>query len=427
MQCKKPPRYFGLAVAVVLTCLPSSTPASAQSQRRISLDEAISLAVAHNPSLKANRSQILQSKAEETTANLRPNPVLSWDTQFLPLFDPGSLNTDYLNNQAQFDMGIGYLLERGKKRQHRLEAAKDQTAVTEAQVGDAERGLVFNVAQQFVNVLLAESNLDLANEALKSYQETVDISEQRYKSGDISEGDFLKIKLQLLQFQTDVSAAALARSQALATLRQNIGYDAVPRDFDVVGDLTYQPVKLNLDDLKAAALRSRPDVVAAQKGVTLAQSQHALEIANGKRDLNATFNYSHVAGINSGAFFFNMEIPLFNRNQGEIARTQYAITQSQDSARATEESALTDVTNAFEAVRNAEDVVKLYESGFLKQATQSRDISEYAYKRGAASLLDLLDAERSYRSTELTYRQALANYMIAVEQLRQAVGTRNLP
>lgn len=420
-------KRHGSRIALLCVCLLLSGFAAAQTKSRVSLDEAITLALAHNPALKAARSQVPQSKAEEITANLRPNPVLSWDTQFIPIFNPSQISADYFNNQAQFDLGLGYLLERGKKRQHRLEAARNQTAVTEAQVGDAERGLIFNVAEQFINVLLAESNLQFANDALKSYQETVNISEQRYKTGDISEGDFLKIKVQLLQFQTDVSSAMLARTQALATLRQNIGYDAVSRDFDVDGELQYKPRKLSLDDLKAAALRSRPDVAAAEKGIALAQSQHALELANGKRDLNTSFNHSHVAGLNTGAFFFNMEIPIFDRNQGEIARTQYAITQSQDSAKAVEETALTDVRNAYEAVRNAEDVVKLYTSGYLDQAKESRDISDYAYRSGAASLLDLLDAERSYRETQLAYRQSLANYMVAVEQLRQAVGVRNLP
>jgi cobalt-zinc-cadmium efflux system outer membrane protein len=418
---------YCVTVVVLLTCILLKGEAVAQAPSQITLDDAIKLALAHNPTLKASRSQIPQSKAEEITANLRPNPVLSWDSQFIPIFNPGQISADYFNNQAQFDLGVGYLLERGKKRQHRLQAAKDQTAVTEAQVNDAERVLIFNVAQQYISVLLAESNLAFANDALKSYQQTVNISEQRYKSGDISEDDFLKIKIQLLQFQTDVSAAVLARNQALATLRQNIGYDAVARDFDVDGQLEYQPMTLSLDDLKASALRSRPDVVAAQKGIALAQSQYGLQKANGKRDLSTSFNYSHVAGLNTGAFFFNMQIPIFDRNQGEIKRSQYAIVQSQDSSRAAEETALTDVTNAYEAVRNADDVVKLYTSGYLDQAKESRDISEYAYRSGAASLLDLLDAERSYRGTELAYRQSLATYMIAVEQLRQAVGVRNLP
>jgi len=138
-------------------------------------------------------------------------------------------------------------------------------------------------------------------------------------------------------------------------------------------------------------------------------------------------DYTHVSALNNASMFFNIEVPIFNRNQGEIARTRYAMDQSQENKTATQETVLTDVTTAYEAAKEGETVVKLYQSGYLKQAQDSRDISEYAYKRGAASLLDFLDAERSYRATQLAYRQSLASYMLALEQLREAVGTRTLP
>jgi cobalt-zinc-cadmium efflux system outer membrane protein len=110
---------------------PAVAPAPAQNaSARITLEEAIRLALQHNHALQAARTTILQNQAQETTANLRPNPVISWDTQFIPLFQPSNFTASYFENQAQFDLGIGYLFERGKKRQHRLQAAKDQTAVT---------------------------------------------------------------------------------------------------------------------------------------------------------------------------------------------------------------------------------------------------------------------------------------------------------
>jgi cobalt-zinc-cadmium efflux system outer membrane protein len=283
------------------------------------------------------------------------------------------------------------------------------------------------VAQQFIVALLADSNLQFAQQGLDSFQQTVTISEERYKAGDISQADYLKIKLQLLQFQTDVSAAQVARVQALATLRQLMGYTAVPQNYDVAGDLAYTPVNQNEDDLKALALRTRPDLIAAQGGLTASKSAYELERANGKRDVNVAFNFSHVAGYSSGSWFANMELPIFNRNQGEIARTRYAITQAQENAYAASDIVLTDVESAYAAVSTNQQVVQLYLGGYLKNAQDSRDISEYAYKKGGASLLDFLDAERSYRATELAYRQALASYMTAVEQLKEAVGTRNLP
>jgi cobalt-zinc-cadmium efflux system outer membrane protein len=393
---------------------------------QITLEQAIDLALLNSPTIKAARTLIQQNQAQEITANLRPNPTLNWDSQFVPVFS-GDFSTDTLNNLQQFDVGLGYLFERGHKRQNRLQAARDQTAVTTAQIADTERTLTFNVAQQFINVLLANSTLQYAEEALKSFQETVNISEQRYRAGDISEGDYLKIKLQLLQFQTDVSSARVAKVQALGSLRQLVGYASLPHDYDCAGDLAYQPLTAALPDLQAKALATRPDLKAAQKSVKSANSQISLAKANGKVDFNFSASYSHVSGASSTSLFFSVPLPVFDRNQGEIARTGFALTQAELTARATEDTVMTDVTNAYEAANSNQEVVKLYVSGYLKQAQDSRDISQYAYKGGAATLLDFLDAERSYRSTQLAYRQALAAYMLSLEQLREATGTRSLP
>ena len=412
---------------------PPSTPtmqtpsAQVHGAVRLTLDQAIQLALEHNHTLKAAQTTIQQNQAQEITANLRPNPTFTADAQFLPLFQPNEFNSEYIDETAQFDLGISYLFERGKKRQHRLQAAKDQTAVTTSTVADNERTLTFNVAQQFVSVQLAESTLDLAIQDMKSFQNTVDIGQARYNAGDISEGDFLKIKLQLLQFQSDVAQAQLSKIQTLVGLRQFLGYQTVGPDFDVSGDFDYIPVRLKLEDLQAQALQNRPDFRAAQQGVTSAKSQYELAKANGKVDVTGTFNYDHVSDTNTASLFGSFQIPIFNRNQGEIARTNYAINQARELELASNDQVLSDVLNAYEAVRDNDEIVSLYLRGYLDVAKQSRDITEYSYKRGAASLLDFLDAERSYRATELAYRQSLAAYLTAVEQLREAVGVRSLP
>jgi cobalt-zinc-cadmium efflux system outer membrane protein len=419
--------WMVLGALVLLTTVDVTAQAPTQTPiQRVTLDQAIDMALLHNHALQAARTTIQQNEALEITADLRPNPVLLGDTQFLPLLPSGNLG-DYLNNGAQFDLGIEYLFERGEKRQHRLRAARDQTATTTAQVADNERTLTFNVAGQFIAALLAQADLDFAEQDLASFQQTVSISEASHTAGAMSDGDLLKIKLQLLQFQMDVSAARLARVQALATLRQLLGYESVPASYEVAGDLQYQPVTVGEDDLKALAIRRRPDLRAAQLGVTAAQSQLALAQANGKKDVTAQINYTHVAAMSSASLFASIQLPIFDRNQGEIARTRYAITQSQELSSEQSSVVLTDVANAYQGLRTSDEVVKLYQSGYLKEATDSRDISQYGYQRGASSLLDFLDAERSYRAVELAYRQALATYMTALEQLRQAVGTRSLP
>jgi len=402
----------------------------------ITIDEAIRLALQHNHNLLASRTTIQQSEAEETTANLRPNPSLFADWEYLPLGSPANQNrsvyqgvstADYLRNNTEGDIGLSYLLERGKKRQHRLQAAQDITAQTRSLVSDNERTLTFSVTSSFVNVQLAESTLELAQRDLSSFQKTVELGELRYNKGAISEDDYLKIKLQLLQFETDYQQAALAKVQGLSDLRQLLGYESVAPEYDVAGEFDYAQVKGNLEDFQLKALQNRPDLRAAEQGIIAARSQYELQRAVGKPDVTVQGNYSHVNAINAATIYGSIPLPIFNRNQGEIARTRFAITQAQEQEKATKGQALTDVRDAYEGLRMNDRIVTLYRAGYLDVSQKDRDIAEYAYLRGAVSLLDFLDAERSYRATQLAYRQSLASYLVALEQLRMAVGTRALP
>jgi cobalt-zinc-cadmium efflux system outer membrane protein len=432
---RKTPVIF--VIAAMLACS-LVRPAFAQGTgpTSVTLDEAIQMALQHNHSLLAIMTTIQQSQAEEITQNLRPNPALFADWEDLPLGAPAHQNpsvysgvstNDYLHNNTEADIGLSYLIERGGKRHDRLQAQKDITAQTRSLVADNGRGLTFQVATLFYNVQLAESTLELAQKDLKSFQETVDISEHQYQAGAISENDYLMIKLQLLQFESDLEQAQLARVQSLSDLRQLLGYESVSQSYDVAGPFEYQPVKGNLEDLQLKALQNRPDLRAAQQGVTAADSQLTLQKAIGKQDVTVQGNYSHVNGINAATIYGSIPLPIFNRNQGEIAKARLAITQAQELEKATNGQALTDVYDAYQGLRTNDKVVQLYISKYLDAATRSRDISEYAYRHGGISLLNFLDAERSYRATQLAYRQALASYLLALEQLRQAVGTRALP
>jgi outer membrane protein, heavy metal efflux system len=427
-----------LTLAFVAFAAMSTESAFAQARGpvKITLDEAIQLALQHNHNLLANRTTIQQSEAEEITANLRPNPSLFTDWEYLPLGSPSSQNpglysgvstSDYLHNNSEADIGLSYLIERGRKRQRRLQAAKDITAQTRSLVTDSERSLTFSVATLFVNVQLAESWLELAQQDLKSFQQTVELNDLRYQKGAISEDDSLKIKLQLLQFETDVEQAQLSKVQALSDLRQLLGYESISADYDVAGTFDYLPITGNLDDFQQKALQNRPDLRAAEQGTTAAKSQYDLQRAIGKPDVTVQGNYSHVNGINAVSFLGSIPLPIFNRNQGEIARTGYAIVQAQEQEKGTNGQVLTDVHDAYEGLRENDRIVRIYRSGYLDVASKDREISEYAYKRGAVSLLDYLDAERSYRTTQLAYRQSIASYLLAVEQLREAVGVRSLP
>lgn len=426
----------------------SASPASASQQAsqaslllrgpiRITMDEAIQLALQHNHNLLAARTAIEQSKDLETTANFRPNPVLFADWEYLPLFGSparqnpdvytGVSTADYLHNNTEADIGLSYLIERGKKRQARYQAAKDQTAVTTSLVYDNERTLTFAVANLFVNAELAESTLELAEVDLQSFTKTVQIGKVSYDAGGISEDDYLKMELQLLQFQQDESQARLARIQALSDLRNQLGYESVPFDYDVAAAFEYRPVRATLEDMQLKALQLRPDFQAAQQNVTAADSGYLLAKADGKQDVTVSGNYTHSNGISGASFLVGVPLAIFNRNQGEIARTRSVITQMQEQQRAANQQVMTDVNDAYQGLLQNQEIMQIYETGYLEEAKKDRDITEYAYQRGGLALLDFLDAERTYRAIELGYRQQLASWLVAVEQLREAVGTRALP
>jgi cobalt-zinc-cadmium efflux system outer membrane protein len=378
--------------------------------------------------LQAARTTIQQSQAAEITANLRPNPTFFTDWEYLPLFTQaqGETVSEYIQASTEGDMGLSYLIERGNKRARRLQAARDVTAVTRSQVNDNERGLTFQVGSLFINAQLAESTLELARMDLRSFQQTVDISQVQFKDGAMSENDYLKMELQLLQFESDVEQALLSKAQSLSDLRQQLGYEQVAADYDVAGEFEYKPLVVTLDELQAKALQNRPDLRAAVLGVTAANSQYALAKANGKQDPTISGNYSHVNGINAVTWSFSIPLAIFDRNQGNIAQTRVAIRQAEEQQKAASGQVLTDVRDAYVGAESNGRVTKIYVSGVLDDAKLSRDISEYSYRHGATALLDFLVAQRNYDAIELAYRQSLAAYLTSIEQLRQAVGSRSL-
>jgi len=292
-------------------------------------------------------------------------------------------------------------------------------------VNDNERQLRFQVVQAFINVLLAKSVLQLSQDDLANFTQELDLNKSRVTAGDLAEGDYLKLSLQKLQFEQDVSAARLALVQAKAGLRQQLGYESVADNFDVTGVLEHKKHEVKLDDLEKQALANRPDLQAAHSGVNLANDTVALAFGDKVRDWTWSTDYTNQNfGINGVGVSLSFELPFHDRNQGEIARSQAAAKQAIEAENSARVGVLTDVINAYHGLQTGEEVVGLFEGGYLDQATQSRDISTYAFQRGAATILDVLDAERSYRATQLAYRQAVAAEMTAAEQVNFVVGTQ---
>jgi cobalt-zinc-cadmium efflux system outer membrane protein len=403
------------------------TPAAQPVATRVSMADAVRLAVQHNHQLQAERLNVDISKADEITAALKPNPLLTSTNENFPVFAPSQLFTwDNFANNQNFVESLSYLFERGGKRAKRTQVAQDTTSVAARTAGDAERQLVFQTEQAFINVLLAKSVRDLADQNLKNFADVVNVNRERVRAGDLAEADFLKISLQQLQFEQDVSSAGLALAQARVALRQAVGLDNLADQFEVDGDLSYTKYTPSLEDLDREALSARADLLAAQAGVKLAEDTQALAYGNRARDITGEVEYDRAGDFNAVGFGFSIELPIHDRNQGNIAHATVAIKQAQETQAQARTTVLGDVANAFAAFQASEKVLSLFQSGYLEQARQSLDVTTYVFQRGSGSLLDLLDAERTFRATELAYRQALATYMTSVRQINFAVGKQVL-
>jgi cobalt-zinc-cadmium efflux system outer membrane protein len=398
---------------------------SEEAIRSLTLEQALALAEQRNPGLQAQAQSIESAKAGEVTAGLLPNPTFQNDT-------------------TSATAGIYQEFEVGGKRGARVDSAKLATSISTTDFADARRTLVFNVRQSFVAALLARANVALARENLSSFQRVIDLNRLRLEKGALSGSDFLKIELQRLQFESDLEDATLALKTARAALRGLLGGINLAEDFEVEGELAAAPFEKNLADLEQAALANRPDLKSAEAAVEKADADVRLAKANSYPDPTIGVSYLHTGNEIGGPGWFqpffpkgeatnamglgvSFPVPVFNRNQGELARTRSERIRADSLSRAAFNQVLQDVETAYASFESSRNRVRLYEESYLSRARESRDIAEFAFQKGATSLLDLLDAERTYRATQLAYRQALAAYMTNLAQLEAAVGAPVIP
>jgi cobalt-zinc-cadmium efflux system outer membrane protein len=403
----------GLSSLVVMLTTPSvglgQSPPS-----RVSLDEALQLALKQNPTLMAQQAALFATRAGETTAALRPNPTLNFLAE---QFKPGPSQQD-----AQYTVNVGQPIELGGKRQRRIDSARATTQVATHQLDDVRRQVVLQVKSAFAAALVAREQLALAEANLKTLDDTERIQRLRAEKGDISELELLRIEVQRFTFARDAADARQALATAKIALRAAAGAVNIPEEFEIVGDLEFKEASLDRAPLVQRALDNRPDLRAAEADRQRARADHRLARANAWWDITPQIEYQRIGPDNTIGFGFSFPLRIFDRNQGEIARTEAEITRVD----AVREAAALQVLSALEtdrqvALTQRERVVSL-RGVYLPKATRARDTVEFAYRRGGQSLLDFLDAQRSYRETALAHLQALGAYLSAIYQLEADIG-----
>jgi len=380
----------------------------------------------NNPTLLAGKLNIDESKAQEITAYLRPNPGLSLTVDGTQIAPRDGVWKPFAGT---FEVpGISYLHERQHKRELRLESAKKGTVIAEWTQADLERNLLFSLRSTFVSTLQAKAVLQLAKDNLAYYDHVLDVSRIRFKAGDIAQIDLDRLELQRVQFESDLQTAEvnLRTSKIMLLMLLN---DRTPiEQFDVTGTFDFSDQLLPRDEFRKIGLDSRPDLKAAIEAVDKAQTDHKLAVANGSTDPTFGAWYTHNASDNNpfatNTLGVSVGIPLrvFDRNQGEKLRTQLDITRNERLRDAAEAQVYNDVDSGYATVDSAIILLQPYKAKYLQMSVRVRDTVFFSYQHGGASLLDFLQAESDYRAVQLNYVNLVGSYLTAAAQLNMAVG-----
>jgi outer membrane protein, heavy metal efflux system len=409
--------------------LAASTATSAQSIDALTIDQAVTEAIEHNLALLAERYNLTVADAHLVTARLRPNPVLSVEGDHLDWLGTGY---DRINNAGpqEYSVRTDFVLERGQKRTHRVDVAEQAQTVARLQLQNSIRQLTLDVENACTDVRLAGESLTLARDSLAALNSVVQLNERRVRDGDLAEIELLRTQLAHLQFESTVRQAELRLRTARSKLHVLLGRQARAPLVDIADAVEPRP-SIDLVSVLDRALRQRPDLLAARAEQARSQADVRLQIAQGIIDYSLGAEYRRQDGLagrgNSIGIFFSSPLPVFNRNQGEIARARAEDQQLDAKRLALETSIRNDVETAFSQYETARATLDTLERTMLTRARDVRQITEFSYRRGEASLIEFLDAQRAYNDTMQSYNEAKADYARSLFLLGAASGSPVAP
>lgn len=412
--------YFGLLFAS--GCL-AQTGGTA---RAFTWQEIEALFKANNPTLLAGQVAIDEARDQEITADLRPNPAFTFSTDGTQIAPRRGVWQPFAGTFVT--PSVSYLHERDHKRELRLESAREGTAIAISTQADLQRTLLYNVRGAFNQVLQAKAVRALALDDLKYYDREIEINRQRLNAGAMSRVDFERVQIQREQYQADLQTAEVNLRSAKITLRALLRNQTPIDQFQVSGNFGFNEPAISLAELRQLALRNRPDLQEARQNVQQAKANHQLAIANGSTDPTFSGWWTHNASTNNPYAYdtvgASVSVPLriFDRNQGEKARTLADISRNEDLLDATQVGVLSDVDSAYATLQGTIQLLRPFQSEYLKEAADIRDTVSFSYLHGAASLLDFIDAQQQYRTTQLNYLNLVGSYLAAANQVNLAVG-----
>jgi cobalt-zinc-cadmium efflux system outer membrane protein len=379
-----------------------------------------------NPTVLAGQTSVDESKANEITAGLRPNPQFNLSQDGFQLTP--SAGTWRPLTGVVVTPGVSQLIERQNKREKRVDSARLASSGAGSDQEDLQRTLLFSVRTAFLNTLQAKALVELTQASLQSYDQAIEANRTRFQAGDISELDFQRVEIQRVQFESDLASARVnlrtAKIQLLALLNDRTPVD----DFDVAGSFEYRESVLLLPELRQMAMANRPDLRSAETAIEKARADNRLATANGAADpvLSAWYarNPSFNNPFDSNTLGASVSIPIriFDKNQGEKARTALEITRTGRLRDALLAGIYRDVDSAYATAESVRTLVRPFRDKYLQESADIRDKVSFSYSQGNATVLEFLDAQKSYRDTQVAYVGLVGSYWSALAQLSLAVG-----
>jgi cobalt-zinc-cadmium efflux system outer membrane protein len=413
---------FIAACVVLLSCAGyGQNQPSSPAYVPITMQQAVDLARAKNPSLLSAQQSLLSVKAQEIQAGVRANPYFTFAGTNVTLPAEGAANP------YQYSLQVSRVFERGEKRRWRLDSARSTTAQTDAQYHSQEQQTVLAVRQAFTNFVIAKAAKKLADDNLSDFKRELDIGRERLKAGDLAKLDFERLDLQLAQFESDESNAITNAQQASVQLQVLLGYDKPRQDFDVVGDVVPPVVSDTMQGLEQKALAARPDYHAAHLGVAVADANVKLAYANGTTDPTLEGEYDRSGTYNSAGFSLSIPLRLFDRNQGNKETAKYVAQASRFTELALRNQVVADVDQAWIGYANAKVLSDRYNGHYLDEAKDVLGIAQFSYEHGGLALIDYLDALRESRSVTSDALNAYSQTWMTIHQLSFATATEVVP
>ncbi len=419
-----------MRAAIILAVLWASTALWAQTSdipSRLSLEQAVRLAIARNPSLAAAKNEIEALEGDSVTAGRRLNPAVSFQQEDFPI----RANPGRFFGTQELTLRFDYEIERGQRREWRTQSARQAVEAQRLAYRDQVRRIQLEVELAFSRMVLAKSNLETSRSVLEQAERVIELNRVRLKQGDISALDLNRIEVEQLRFQDDVFQADLMLRNSRSALLALLNAPDLSQELDVEGELPVGepaseaglPPRVSLDELCQIAVRKRPDIAAVLQQRARADTETRLQRAIQSPNVTVGGGFKRSGADNSYVFGVTMPLQVFNRNEGGILRADAEQKRSANLEAALRKQIQLEVQQAYNAVETNRRRVEYIRSQHLGKVESVSQVTLTSYNLGGATLIDYLDAQRTYRDALRIYNQALYDERISLYELANAIGS----